>query len=132
MHFTLGEELLKEDALENLLSSLQRGIDNSPFQIPEFISNFEYFKTNVLPRYIKWLTLFKDKETGRKKLIHSTSRLRNGDILFSSKIGFSKVSSITPLGDRYTAKLERPGFPFEDGEFTLKHLQLGNRCIIYS
>lgn len=132
LHFTLGEELLKEDALENLLSSLQRGIDNSPFQIPEFISNFEYFKTNVLPRYIKWLTLFKDKETGRKKLIHSTSRLRNGDILFSSKIGFSKVSSITPSGDRYTAKLERPGFPFEDGEFTLKHLQLGNRCIIYS
>ena len=131
LHFTLGEKLLIQENYNELTSKLDEYKLKSSFLIPDFHDQLIEFKENLLPKYMHWLKSFSDKESGRKKLIHPTSDLKYGNIIFNSKIGFNTIRKVNPGDIRFRLQLSRAGFPFIDGEFDLKDVQFGTQCILF-
>jgi hypothetical protein len=131
LHFTLGEKLLIQENYDELTSKLDEYKLKSSFLIPDFHDQLIEFKENLLPKYMHWLKSFSDKESGRKKLIHPTSDLKYGNIIFNSKIGFNTIRKVNPDDIRFRLQLSRAGFPFIDGEFDLKDVQFGTQCILF-
>ena len=131
LHFTLGEKLLIQENYDELTSKLDEYKLKSSFLIPDFHNELIEFKENLLPNYMHWLKGFSNKESDRKKLIHPTSDLKYGNIIFNSKIGFNRIRKVNPDDIRFRLQLSRAGFPFIDGEFDLKDVQFGTQCILF-
>lgn len=132
LYFSIGEELLNEEAASDFLKKLDEFQDNANYVIPQYKEQLEYFKNELFPCYLEWLGRFVDKEGGREKLISSTSNLKRGNIIFKSNIGFNAVKKVSSDKLNFRLHLVRAGYPFVSGEFELKKIQFGAKVILYS
>jgi hypothetical protein len=132
LYYTLREQLLDPQIREDFISKLDEHKNKGGYVIPEYVDQLADFKNNLLPSYIVWLEKFTDEDVGRKALIRPTSELKNGNIIFNSRIGFNAVKRVTPVDHiRFKLHLNRAGYPYIGGEFTLKQVQLGMKIIKY-
>jgi hypothetical protein len=131
LYFSLGEQLLDPQIKEDFISKLDEYKNKAGYVIPEYVDQLADFKNDLLPSYIVWLEKFTDKDVGRKALIHPTSDLKYGNIIFNSRIGFNAVKKVTPDDIRFKLHLIRAGYPYVEGEFALKQVQLGIKSIKY-
>ena len=132
LYFTLKEQLLDPQIKEDFISKLDEHKNKGGYVIPQYVGQLADFKNDLLPSYIVWLEKYTDKDVGRKVLIYPTSDLKFGNIIFNSRIGFNAVKKVTPDDHiRFKLHLNRAGYPFVEGEFALKHVQLGMKIIKY-
>jgi hypothetical protein len=131
LYFSLGEQLFDPQIKEYFISKLDEYKNKAGYVIPEYDDQLADFKNDLLPNYIVWLEKFTDMDVGRKALIHPTSDLKYGNIIFNSKIGFNIVKKVMPDDIRFKLHLNRAGYPYVEGEFALKQVQLGMKSIKY-
>ncbi|MEC9160100.1 MAG: hypothetical protein VX710_06760 [Bacteroidota bacterium] len=131
LYFLLAEQLLDHKTKEDFISKLDEYKNKAGYVIPEYVDQLADFKNDLLPSYIEWLEKFTDKDVGRKALIHPTSDLKYGNIMFNSKIGFNIVKKVMLDDIRFKLHLNRAGYPYVEGEFALKQVQLGVKSIKY-
>ena len=132
LYYTIGEQLLDPQIKEDFISKLEEYKNKAGYVIPEYNDQLSAFKNDLLPSYLVWLEKFRDNVVGRKALIHPTSDLKYGNIIFNSRIGFNAVKKVTPDDVRFKLHLNRAGYPYVGGEFALKQVQLGTKSILYS
>lgn len=132
LYYTIGEQLLDPQIKEDFISKLEEYKNKAGYVIPEYNDQLTAFKNDLLPSYLVWLEKFTDKVVGRKALTHPTSDLKYGNIIFNSRIGFNAVKKVTPDDVRFKLHLNRAGYPYVEGEFALKQVQLGTKSILYS
>lgn len=131
LYFTYGSNLLLDNQSTALIKNILDIRLNSNYVIPEFESNMNDFKDNILPKFLIWLSMFDEKDGKRNLLINLTPELMIGDIIFNSKIGFNTISRVTQMDNKNLVNLKRPGYPFFDGEFEIQNMQYGSKCILY-
>ncbi|WP_271424776.1 hypothetical protein [Aequorivita sinensis] len=131
LYFSVGEMLLEKDVETEFIKKLNEFAINLKHKIPDFDDHLDEFKNKSLPNYLQWLSNFSDEKQGRKKLIHSIEFIKNGTIIFNSKLGFSVVHEVIPSQSGFRLTLERAGFPFENGNPILKQVQFGTKIILF-
>jgi hypothetical protein len=82
-----------------------------------------------LKKYINWYSAFIDPINERGKLISSISKIRYGNIVFNSKIGFNFVKKVDSIESNLN--LSRCGYPFVDGDMDMKKVQFGNKVVLF-
>jgi hypothetical protein len=131
MHFSGSNLLLRDGGGKELIDKLNRNRVNSDYMSPMFNDQLKHFSDVLLPSYSNWLKIYVDKLALKDKLQINTSDLSMNDIIFSSSIGFNRVKKIIRKGDSIKLNLSRPGYDFVQGDFLLKNVQYGTRCIIF-
>jgi hypothetical protein len=131
MYYTLGEKLLDTQIKDDFVSKLHEYKNKAGYVITEYVNQLVDLENNLLPGYIIWLEKFIDKDVGRKALIYPTSDIKYGNVIFNSNIGFNSVKKVTPDGIRFKLHLNRAGYPYSEGEFGLKQVQMGTKIIKY-
>ena len=131
LYFILGEQILLKEYQDDLIIKLQNLKSKTSFVSSEFEEQIVWFKYHLLKDYLKWYALFIDPKNERKKLISPVSKLRYGNIIFNSKIGFNFVKKIDASEHTSKLNLARCGYPFTDGDVELNKIQFGSKIVIY-
>lgn len=128
LYSSKGELLIESKAQNDLISGIEGMVEQAHHLIPDFNHELNLFRQVILPRYVSWANKFYDIGL-RQKLIQETTALKPGDIIFNNKLGFSMVQRIHVKDGQIRLDLSRPGFPYVDNEFELKHFQFGRLCV---
>jgi len=95
-----------------------------------FSDNLNEYENVFLPNYLQWYNIFTNKINRKKHLVKDTKELKQGAIIFNSKIGFNRVhrksNGIKPVLD-----LLKEGYPKIEDQYLLLNLSYGEKCIIY-
>ena len=119
------------DYQNELITKLQSLKSKISFVSSDFEGQMVWFKDNLLKDYLNWYTAFIDLKNERKKLIFPVSKLRYGNIIFNSKIGFNFVKNVDVSEHTSKLNLSRCGYPFVDGEMEMKNVQFGSKVVIF-
>lgn len=93
--------------------------------------NLDFFSNEFLIRYKKWFNQFEDKDQRQKHLIVDTNEVSLGSIVFSTRIGFNRISkkeNTTPP----IVNLMREGLPLTNSEYMLDKILIGNKSVQFS
>ncbi len=129
MYFSIGERILSDEVCTEVVQKLTDCRNSSTYIIPEFQGQLTQFATELLPSYKVWLSKYMDELGARKELISPTTNLSNGNIIFSSKIGFNIVRGGFQENGKCKLNLYRAGYPYVNNEFALKNIQFGSKSI---
>jgi HKD family nuclease len=131
LYFSLGIRILNDEVASDFINKLNHYKTNSTFVIPQFQDQLKNFTKEILPSYLDWLKVYMNKDERLRKHLCHTSELEHGNIIFNSKVGFNVIKKVTSDDWNCKLHLSRAGYPFTEGEFLLKNVQFGIKCIKY-
>ena len=132
LYFSLRRNLAVSTTVEDLVNRLKKYRQNSGNISTYYDPQLDEFLKHILPKYQRWLRQFEDRNVRVKELVKPTAELRNGDIVFNSKIGFTCVEGVHQDDQNYKLQLVRPGFPTDNDAPMLSEVQFGQKCVKYS
>lgn len=125
LHFYIMPDNIFEQWITTAHERLEYTITNFSYISEHFKKNLDDYCRIFLPEYQRWHSIYKNS---RQSLISESSLIRNGDILFNSKLGFNHVNKIVSRKP-YVIDLKKAGYELYENEYLLKNMTYGNKCI---
>ena len=130
LFYILNDKILEVEYQNEVISKLKSLKSKSSFGNSDFDDQLVWFNDHLLKDYLNWYSKFIDPINERGKLISPISKIRYGNIVFNSKIGFNFVKKVDSIESNLN--LSRCGYPFVDGDMDMKKVQFGNKVVLFS
>ncbi|CAM4172228.1 hypothetical protein FLAN108750_13850 [Flavobacterium antarcticum] len=89
-----------------------------------------FFTNNFMYSYKNWFSHWEEIALRKANLVRNTDELEVGNVIFSSKIGFTRISKKQDK-NCHLLTLIREGFPLNKSSYILEEIEVGQKSIQY-